>query len=151
QLAEAVNRILFDVKLRKKLILNGLHKITGTSWENSAVAHAKCFENLSGSRVRLRYRNPTINLSHLKKMTTDFGILQFSKLNKPDIRSGYTLDDNARALIAFCQHYKLTADESDLKYIRIYLDFVNYCECSNGRFMNYVDYNQNFTIQNKSE
>lgn len=151
QLAEAVNRILFDVKLRKKLILNGLHKITGTSWENSAVAHAKCFENLSGSRVRLRYRNPTINLSHLKKMTTDFGILQFSKLNKPDIRSGYTLDDNARALIAFCQHYKLTADESDLKYIRIYLDFVKYCECSNGRFMNYVDYNQNFTIQNKSE
>lgn len=149
QLADAVNRILFDVKLRKRLILNGMHKITGTSWENSAVAHAKCFESLAKGKVKLHYRNPKINLDHLKKMTTSFGMIQFAKLNKPDISSGYTLDDNARALIAFSQHYKLTQDEEDLKFIETYLNFIEYCECSHGRFMNYVDYNQNFTLQNK--
>ncbi|WP_245945958.1 glycosyltransferase [Flavobacterium magnum] len=148
QLAEAVNRLLFDVKLRKEIILNGLHQITGTAWENSAVAHAKFLQKISNNQLELHYRNPDFNLDHIKKMTTDFGILQFSKINTPDINSGYTIDDNARAMIALCQHYKMTHDEADLKYIRIYLDFIAYCERSDEMFMNYVDYNHNFTSQN---
>lgn len=36
---------------------------------------------------------------HLRRMTDSTGILQFSRLSVPDISSGYTLDDNARALI----------------------------------------------------
>ncbi len=148
QLSEAVNKLLFDVQLRQDIILNGLHKITGTAWENSAVAHAKFLKKISKDEIALHYRNPEINLDHIKKMTTDFGILQFSKINTPDINSGYTLDDNARALIAFCQHYKMTQDQSDLKYIQIYLDFVSYCERGDELFMNYVDFNNNFTSQN---
>lgn len=148
QLAEAVNKLLFDVKLRHNIILNGLHKITCTAWENSAVAHAKFLQKIAKNKFELHYRNPDINLDHIKKMTTDFGILQFSVLNQPDINSGYTIDDNARAMIALCQHYKMTRDESDLKYIGIYLDFIAYCERKNGLFMNYVDFNNNFTAQN---
>src|SRR5690606_10956294 len=102
QLADCVNRILFDVKLRNDMIMNGMHKIICTSWQNAAVALAKFFQKLSDDGLRLRYRNPAINMDHIKKMTTDFGILQFSKINCPDVTSGYTLDDNARALIAFC-------------------------------------------------
>ncbi len=45
-----------------------------------------------------------INLNHLKQLTTDTGIIQFSKINQPDLCSGYTLDDNARALVAFSMH-----------------------------------------------
>lgn len=33
-------------------------------------------------------------------MTDDIGMLQFSKMSVPDAQSGYTLDDNARALMA---------------------------------------------------
>ncbi len=40
-----------------------------------------------------------LDYRHLVKMTDEIGILQFSQLNTPDINSGYTLDDNARALI----------------------------------------------------
>ena len=148
QLAECVNRLLFDIQLRKNIIANGLHKIASTSWENSAVAHAKFLQKVSNNSIALHYRNPEVNLSHLKKMTTDFGILQFSKLNQPDINSGFTIDDNARALVAMCQHYKLTKTTSDLTYINIYLDFIAYCECPNNKFMNYVDINKNFTSQN---
>jgi hypothetical protein len=39
------------------------------------------------------------NYKHLLNMTDKRGILQFSNLDKPDPQSGYTLDDNARALI----------------------------------------------------
>ncbi len=148
QLAEAVNKLLFDVHLRNNIVLNGLHKITCTAWENSAVAHAKFLQKIAKYKFELHYRNPEINLEHLKKMTTDFGILQFSILNQPDINSGYTIDDNARALIALCQHYKMTRDESDLKYISIYLNFIAYCERPDALFMNYVDFKTNFTSQN---
>jgi hypothetical protein len=41
-------------------------------------------------------------------------MIQFSIINKPDLKSGYTLDDNARALVAICQHFELTNDPEDL-------------------------------------
>lgn len=151
QLSDAVNRLLFDVRLRSNMVLNGLHKIVHTAWENSAVAHAKVIRDTAGTGIDLHYRNPEINLSHIKKMTTDFGMLQFSKLNKPDVNSGYTLDDNARALIAMCQHYKNNRTDEVLRYIRIYLNFVDYCQCEDGRFLNYVDYNSHFSPQNRNE
>jgi len=40
-----------------------------------------------------------LDYRHLHRMTDSQGILQFSKLSEPDPGSGYTLDDNARALI----------------------------------------------------
>lgn len=150
QLAECINTLLFNVELRNNMVLNGLHKIIHTAWENSAVGHARLIEK-TAEGIKLQYRNPEVNLTHIKNMTTDFGMLQFSKLNKPDIGSGYTLDDNARALIAMCQHYKRYRDESALKYINIYLNFIEYCQCPDGRFLNYVDYNTNFTKQNNNE
>lgn len=148
QLAEAVNLLIYDIGLRKNIVMNGLHKIIHTAWENAAVAHAVLFQKVSGGKMELHYKNPKLNLDHIKKMTTEFGMLQFSKLNRPDPNSGYTLDDNARALIALCQDYKLTRDIEDLKYISIYLNFISYCISEDGKFKNYVDINQNFTPQN---
>ena len=40
------------------------------------------------------------NYKHLYNMTDETGILQFSQYHHPDQDSGYTLDDNARALMA---------------------------------------------------
>ncbi|MGQ2985220.1 glycosyltransferase [Flavobacterium sp.] len=151
ELAESINTLLFDVERRNTMVLNGLHKIIHTAWENSAVDHAILLERTAGGSIRLQYRNPEVNLQHIKNMTTDFGMLQFSKLNRPDIHSGYTIDDNARALISMCQYYKSYRDESVLKYINIYLNFIDYCQSKDGRFLNYVDYNTNFTDQNKNE
>jgi glycosyltransferase involved in cell wall biosynthesis len=147
QLAQAVNKLLFDVELRNKIRLNALHKIVPTSWENSAIAHATLFEKL-GNRIRLQHKNPEISLNHIKKMTTHFGMYQFAKLNKPDRESGHTLDDNSRALIAMCQHYALTKDEDDLKLISIYLDFIQFCQQGDGTFLNYVDDKKVFTEDN---
>ncbi len=41
-----------------------------------------------------------LDCRHMLNMTGEAGILQFSCLDKPNPGSGYTLDDNARALIA---------------------------------------------------
>jgi len=149
QLAESVNKLLNDDELRKHMSTNALQKIVSTAWENSAVAHAALFEKISGNKLKLQYNLPEINLEHLNQMTTDTGIIQFSKINQPDIDSGYTLDDNARALIAMCMYFKKTQDKNCLPQIKKYLDFIKLCQQSGGDFQNYLNQECKFTVQNK--
>ncbi len=151
QLTLAINSLLHNEEQRKNICLNALHRMAPTAWENSAIAHALLFEDISRGQIKLQYSVPKTNLDHLKNMTTDFGIIQFSKINQADYSSGYTLDDNARALVAFCKHFELTQDPADIKYITIYTDFISFCLQPSGYFLNYVDENQKFTEQNHIE
>jgi len=148
KLAESVNRLLSDEMLLNNIRLNGLHRMAPTSWENTAIHYTLAFEEVMGQPLSLNYRLPKINLHHIEQLTTSFGMIQFSQLNQPDINSGYTLDDNSRALIAICQHYGLTKLESDLKLIGKYLSFIGYCQQPQGYFLNYVDEKKHFTEQN---
>lgn len=150
QLSKAVLQLLGDEDLRRRISINGLHRIVPTSWENSAIAHAALFKKVSDEKISIQYSFPKVKLDHLQKMTTDFGIIQFSVLNQPDLGSGFTLDDNARALIAMCQHYELTQDKDDLEYIGRYLRFVRYCLRPEGYFLNYVNERGVFTDQNNT-
>ncbi len=148
QLTAAVNHLLNDRPLRKKLINNGLQRVISAAWENTAIAHARLFESLRPSEITLHYSLPNIHLGHVKKMTTQFGMIQFSKINHPDPSSGYTLDDNARALVAMCMHYELFDRKRDLAYLKIYLDFIERCLQPDGSFLNYIDTDELFTDQN---
>jgi glycosyltransferase involved in cell wall biosynthesis len=173
ELSNAVNLLMSDESLRKRLSDNVLQRIAPTAWENSAIAHALLFQkmdkklpaklppNLSlnilsksdtpsvSPKISIEYRLPPINLTHIKEMTTEMGMIQFSKINQPDLDSGYTIDDNARALIALCMHYEATNDKADVEYLRTYLDFIKYCQQPNGNFLNYVDADRQFTTQNQ--
>ena len=150
QLADGVIRLLNDEPLRRNISSNTLQKIVSTAWENSAVAHAILFEKIASEKITIQYNLPPIKLNHLKQMTTDTGIIQFSKINQPDISSGYTLDDNARALVAMCMYFKLTGDVRIIDDIRLYLNFIKLCLLPDGKFSNYVDKNLNFTHQNST-
>ncbi len=150
QLALHVNDLLDNPDTRTKMRLNGLHTSAFSAWENAAIAHAELFDITLDGTLPLKFKKPVLNLKHIKKMTDHVGIIQFSKINQPDIESGYTLDDNARALIVFCQHYELTGDTADLKYIKTYFDFVFCCFRHDSTFLNYVDKNYQFTDQNET-
>ena len=101
-----------------------------------------------GRKLKMAYTLPEIKLDHLVKMTTDFGMFQFCKINQPDVSSGFTIDDNARALITVAMHYELTKDKNDLRLMGIYLNFIKFCLQTGGNFLNYVDIDKNFTAQN---
>lgn len=171
QLTAGVQRLLSDEALRLAFSSSTLQRIVPTAWENSAIAHALLLHNIVDQtqdatipthsiksifqqnitpieKIPLHYRLPPISVEHIKKMTTDVGMIQFAKINQPDLDSGYTLDDNARALIAMCMQHELTGDEECLTYMRIYLDFINYCQQPYGDFLNYVDSKRRFTDQN---
>lgn len=167
QLSVAVNRLMSDEPLRVSFSASTLQQILPTAWENAAIAHALLLQNIAAQangtkappesakallyqteKIALTYRLPPINLEHVKKMTSDVGIFQFAKINQPDLESGYTLDDNARALIAVCMHYELTGAEEDLLYLRTYLNFIGQCIQPKGHFLNYMDIDLEFTPQN---
>lgn len=147
QLAKAVNLLLGDEELRRFYGKNGLQRIEPSAWENVAVAYSTLFRRVSGD-ISLVFRVPELNLSHIKHLTTEFGMIQFANINHPDLSSGYTIDDNARAMVALIMHYKITGDKADLPYIQIYLDFIKFCQQPGGSFLNYVDENKEFTEQN---
>ena len=148
QLAESVVLMLNNDQLRKSISTNALQKIVSTSWENSAIAHAMLVGKTIDSSKSIHYNLPAIKLDHMKLMTNETGIIQFSKINQPDISTGYTLDDNARALVATCMYYKLSGDDKCLYYIQKYLSFIKFCQQPGGDFLNYVDENLQFTSQN---
>ena len=150
QLAIAALQLLNNDKLRRNIGINTLQKIASTAWENSAVTHATLFSRILGNKNELRYNLPAINLNHLKEMTTLTGIIQFSVINRPDICSGYTLDDNSRALVATCMNLALTGDKKNIKSIKKYLGFIKYCQEPEGDLLNYVDKGLNFTDQNET-
>jgi glycosyltransferase involved in cell wall biosynthesis len=150
QLSKVATNLLNDENRRKEFSSNALHKMAFTSWENSAIAHGMLFEKITKDKIKLKFNLPLINLDHIKKLTDDFAMIQFSKINQPDIDSGYTLDDNARAMIAMCQHFELTSDKADLEYIIRYFNFIKYCLRPEGYFLNYVDEQKLFTAQNNS-
>ncbi|QES88029.1 glycosyltransferase [Rhizosphaericola mali] len=150
QLSKAVNFLLKNEALRAKISSEALHQTASTAWENSALAHAFLFWHLMGKeKETLSFNYPAVKLDYLEKMTTDFGFIQFSMLSHPDINSGYTLDDNARAMIAVCQHYEQSRKAEDISLIRIYMNFIHFCQREDGSFLNYVDEKQRFTPQNE--
>ncbi len=151
QLAKQAIRILSNDRLRRNLSLNTLHKTVATAWENSAMKHAMMFGEMAGNGFEIQYDLPKITLEHLYRMTTKVGIIQFSKLNRPDISSGYTLDDNARAMVATGMNYRLKGKAKDLRLIGKYLKFISMCQQPGGEFLNYLDKNLQFTEQNYVE
>lgn len=148
QLANAVLEILADPEIKNNMSLNAYKTSRAGCWENIAITQAEFYKELLNGSINLNYNLPKVNLDHLKQMTTKVGIIQFSKIGHPDINSGYTLDDNARALIVMCKHYQLYGFDEDLKYIERYLNFIEKCQTDDGTFVNYIDQDNNIHVKN---
>lgn len=152
QLADAAILMLSTPELMEDMRMNALHKISPTAWQNSAISHMDLAKSILNDKdFNPHYLCPPISLTHIKRMTTDFGLIQFSKVAEPDRASGYTIDDNARALIAVTKNFELTGDFEDLHLINTYLDFILFCQQEDGSFLNYVTFGQEFFEKNKDE
>lgn len=95
---------------------------------------------------------PEINLSHLRTMTDDTGLLQHAKYMTPNFHHGYCVDDNARGLIAITRYYSLRKDKGVLPLIQKYLAFLFYAfNKDNGRFRNFMSYDRRWLELSGSE
>ncbi|MEB3373352.1 hypothetical protein SFC43_08245 [Bacteroides sp. CR5/BHMF/2] len=90
-------------------------------------------ENGQGEE-ELIYSLPPIDTYHIRRMSRQWGIIQFSKGNRPDSSTGYTLDDTARALMAMCQVVATGQGKVKERYVKTYLNFIRYCQQPDGSF-----------------
>jgi glycosyltransferase involved in cell wall biosynthesis len=94
---------------------------------------------------------PPFTLAHIKRLTDDTGIIQHAKFGIPNLKEGYCLDDNARALLMVCMSYKQKKDPLALEYMPIYLSYIHYMQNKNGTFRNFLSFNRNFLDEVGSE
>jgi hypothetical protein len=127
-----------------------LQSIAGTAWENVAIQYLTSVQSLCAGDLALEYRLPEINTTHLENLTTDIGIIQFSKYSKPDPETGYTLDDNSRALLLTAMLYEKNRDPKMLRLIETYLIFIEGCQIDDGSFINYQDAKGFITDENNT-
>ena len=94
---------------------------------------------------------PPLKLSHLHHMTDGTGIIQHANFTMPNYREGYSIDDNARALIVSTHLEELGKGEA-LALASRYLAFIGYAfNNENGRFRNFMDYQRNWLEESGSE
>ena len=95
---------------------------------------------------------PRINLHHFQVLTDDTGMLQHSFFTIPNRDHGYSVDDNARALIASCMYYDLRKDEQIIKLLKIYLAYIYHAfNYKKNRFRNLMSYERTWLEEIGSE
>ena len=85
-----------------------------------------------------------IPLVHLDRMTDSTGLIQHAIYGVPRRESGYTIDDNARALRLctrlWCQH----PDDRMLSRVTVYLSLLEYARRPGGGFHNLMSYQRHW-------
>ncbi|HEY1021769.1 MAG TPA: hypothetical protein VGE06_05625, partial [Flavisolibacter sp.] len=87
---------------------------------------------------------PPFLLDHIKRMTDDTGIIQHAKFGIPNLKEGYCLDDNARALLLVLMAYKQKKHPLALELLPVYLSYIHYMQNVDGTFRNFLSFSRNF-------
>lgn len=94
---------------------------------------------------------PPFLLDHVQRLTDDTGIIQHAKYGIPNLKEGYCLDDNARALLMVLMTYKRNKHPLALKLSPTYLSYINYMQTPDGMFRNFLSFSRNFLDEVGSE
>lgn len=87
---------------------------------------------------------PTFTLDYVKRLTDDTGIVQHARYGIPNLKEGYCMDDNARALIMALMAYDQFKSKEALDLLPIYLSFIQYMQCENGNFRNFLSFKREY-------
>ncbi|MDE4543048.1 glycoside hydrolase family 88 protein [Thermoanaerobacterium sp. R66] len=89
--------------------------------------------------------------NHLFILTDDTGMMQHSIGSVPNLKYGYTTDDNGRALIACTMMYEKYKDDVYIDLIKKYLSFLMYAQEEDGHYRNFMSFDRKFIDEDFSE
>ncbi|HEU0028160.1 MAG TPA: glycosyltransferase family 4 protein [Ktedonobacterales bacterium] len=148
--------------MRKRAYMHGREMI----WPRVAERYQRLFlqvldgrlllpRSVSGSYPEAQSRAlPPLRLGHLRRMTDDTGLTQHATFSVPNYREGYSIDDNARGLIAAVFLEKLGSDEPEMveDLTTRYLAFLSFAfNGATGRFRNMLAYDRRWLEDQGSE
>ncbi len=131
-----------------------------TIWSKVGSKYLKLLSKILSSRINLKLKEepiidplvlPKFSLLHIRSLTDDTGIIQHAKFNIPNLKSGYTLDDNSRALLLCLMAYKQKKDPMALELLPIYLSYIYYMQNDDGTFRNFLSFSRDFLDKKGSE
>ena len=94
---------------------------------------------------------PPFSLVHIRRLTDDTGIIQHAKFGVPNLKEGYCLDDNARALLMALMAYQQKKDPTTLELLPIYLSYIHYMQNEDGTFRNFLSFKRDYLDEVGSE
>jgi glycosyltransferase involved in cell wall biosynthesis len=94
---------------------------------------------------------PAYDLRHILRLTDDTGIVQHAKYGVPNLKEGYCLDDNSRALLMALMAWRQNKDSESLELMPVYLSFIHYMQRENGDFRNFLSFSRQFLDEYGSE
>lgn len=94
---------------------------------------------------------PEFSLAHVRRLTDDTGIVQHAKYGIPNLKEGYCLDDNARALIMALMAYERNKSQEALDLLPIYLSYIHYLQREDGNFRNFLSFTRQYLDEVGSE
>jgi len=154
ELAEIVNELFADESKLKELKANafeyGLHlrwPSTGDVFVdvlNEAIDKYLSEKETGGKPIIDPDIMPAFNLAHIQRLTDDTGIVQNAKYGIPNLKEGYCVDDNARALILTILAYQQNKSKVALDLLPIYLSYIQYMQCDNGNFRNFLSFRREY-------
>ena len=160
-LADTLNELLDQERVLNELKANayeyGLHlrwPVIGA--EFIGVAQEACRTHDFSDRI---LRNsivdpevlPKFSLTHVIRLTDDTGIVQHAKYGIPNLKEGYCLDDNARALIMALMAYQRNKSKDALELLPVYLSYIHYMQTEDGNFRNFLSFSRQYLDEVGSE
>ncbi|MBC8526071.1 MAG: glycosyltransferase [Candidatus Cloacimonetes bacterium] len=160
ELADILNELLDKpselLELRKKAYCYGQKNI----WSEIGTKYLKLISTAIRSYTKIIIQKeaiidplvlPPYCLIHIERLTDNTGIFQHANYIVPNLKDGYCLDDNARALLMVSMAYREKRDPVALKLLQVYLGFIHYMQNENGTFRNFLSFNRDFLDEIGSE
>jgi glycosyltransferase involved in cell wall biosynthesis len=94
---------------------------------------------------------PKFSLTHVLRLTDDTGIVQHAKYGIPNLKEGYCLDDNARALIMALMAYQRNKSKEAFELLPVYLSYIHYMQTEDGNFRNFLSFDRRYLDEVGSE
>jgi len=136
---KAIDKILSNPETKKEMERLAYAFSRQMTWRNVAIQYLGIFNEIVKLREETTEKFPKIKLNHLRNLTDEIGMIQFCRHSTPDKSSGYTLDDNARALIFAVQHSKMynnPPSDPASELSKTYLQFLEKAQEPDGNFKN---------------
>lgn len=112
-------------------------------WPKIAAKHNVLYRDLLKRERQIqrrvaRYITQQLDITYLCTNTSTMGIVQHAQGILPNTKSGYSTDDNARALIVIAALYKKNSSPELLALVKGYLGFLFFAQEENGKFHTFL-------------
>jgi glycosyltransferase involved in cell wall biosynthesis len=160
ELSKIFMELLDNPKVRKEMRQKAYDYGRTIIWPKSGAKYVALAERLLEGRPKVVVKNettidplvlPPFSLAHIKRLTDDTGIIQHAKFGIPNLKEGYCLDDNARALLMVLMAYRQKKDALALELAPIYMSYIHYMQNKDGTFRNFLSFSRNFLDETGSE